>query len=130
MIKIRKYLQTMPVIIIWLLAFLFFADAANLDDFYPNVTIIHTDEPTENITDEGPEAILTQDYDLSLCNSPNNESLLKSIRVLFDQDSPSLAPDFEYVRKHNSEYKDDKKLILISVSLSKIFYIEYHSLLI
>jgi len=120
----------MPAFIIWMLALLFFADAANLDDFYPNVTIIHTDEPTEDINDGVPEACLTPLYDLSFYNSPNNDSLLKSIRVLFDQDSPSLSPDFDYVSEHNSENKDDKKLILISVTISKTLYIEYHSLLI
>lgn len=125
-----KYIKDLPAFLIWMLALLFFADAANLDDFYPNVSIIHTDEPTEDMTDGVPEACLVPFYHLSHLAAPINESLHHSIKVLFDQDSPSLAPDFDYVTKHNSENRDDNKLILISVSISKTLYIEYHSLLI
>ena len=120
----------MPVIIIWLLVFVFFADAANLDDFISHVTIIHTDEPTENVSDEGFDVDLTPINDLIYSSSPDNTNYLNSPKIFYDQDSPSIAPDSESFIEHNSENNTDKKIILISVSSHKTLYIEYHSLLI
>jgi hypothetical protein len=120
----------MPVIIIWLLVFVFFADAANLDDFIAHVTIIHTDEPTENVSNGEFEANLTPINDLTYSTSPDNANYLNSPKIFYDQDSPSIAPDSESFIEHNSENNTEKKIILISVSSYKTLYIEYHSLLI
>jgi hypothetical protein len=120
----------MPVIIVWLLAFVFFADAANLDDFIANVTIIHTDEPTENVSDGEFEANLTPVYDLTYSASPEKSNYLNSPKIFYDQDSPSIAPDSEILIEHCSENNTEKKIILLSVTTSKTLYIEFHSLLI
>ncbi len=107
-----------------------FADAANLDDFISHVTIIHTDEPTENISESESDANLISYAPVSYSSFPDNGGVPNSIRILFDQDSPSLTPEYHYVIEHNSENKNDKKLILISVSIHKTLYLEYHSILI
>jgi hypothetical protein len=120
----------MPVIIIWLLAFVFFADAANLDDFISHVTIIHTDEPTENVSEGEFETNLTPVCDLTYSTTPNNSHYLNAPKVFYDQDSPSIAPDYETFIEHNSENNTEKKIILLSVTSSKTLYIEFHSLLI
>jgi hypothetical protein len=130
LIKFGKYIKHLPIIYIWLLAFVFFADAANLDDFIANVTIIHTDEPTENVSEGEFEADITPVCDLTYSAIPDNSHYLNAPKIFFDQDSPSIAPDSESLTEHKSENNSDKKIILISVSSYKTLYIEYHSLLI
>jgi hypothetical protein len=129
LIFIRKYLKTLPIYIIWGWLFVFFADSANLDDFISHVTVIHTDELIENSNeDDSADNNVPDHYTLS--KLPDNQSLSQSTRIIYDIDSPSIAPDLQGINKEFSENITNKKITLKSVSISKLLYIQFHSLLI
>jgi len=128
--RITKYIKNTPVIIIWLWLFVFFADSANLDDFCKHITVIHTDDPTDNVNDEYPGEECVGNDDQIFSDIPLNTNLVQDNKIVFDQDSPSLAPEFHTNTTSINENNDSKKIILISFSLVKTLYIEYHSLLI
>ena len=128
--KIAKYLKNTPVIIIWLWLFVFFADSANLDDFCKHITVIHTDDPTDNVTDEYPGEECVDNDNQLYSNIPLNTNLIQTNKIVFDQDSPSLSPDFNTQTVCISENSQNKKVSLISISLIKVLYLEFHSLLI
>jgi hypothetical protein len=127
---IRKYLKSLPVFLIWGWLFVFFADSANLDDFISHVIVIHTDELIENNHDDDPTQDNNVSSDYLFSNLPANQSIYQSARIIYDIDSPSLAPDFQHINKDISENIVDKKVNTKSVSLFKLLYIRFHSLLI
>ncbi len=128
--RIIKYLKNTPVFIIWLWLFVFFADSANLDDFCKHITVIHTDDPTDNVNDDYPGYEEFYNNDQVYSNLPQNTNLLQTNKIVFDQDSPSLAPEFNTNTNSINENNNDKKVHLLSVSLFKTLYLEYHALLI
>jgi len=112
----------------WL--FVFFADSANLDDFLNNITVIHTDDPTDNVNDDYPEVTPVINSEKAYSTIPLDANLLQINKIVFDQDSPSLAPEFITNLSSINENISEKRVSLVSVSLFKDLYLEYHSLLI
>ena len=128
--KIAKYIKNTPVLLIWMWLFVFFADSANLDDFLNNITVIHTDDPTDNVNDDYPEVTPVINSEKAYSTIPLDANLLQINKIVFDQDSPSLAPEFITNLSSINENISEKRVSLVSVSLFKDLYLEYHSLLI
>jgi hypothetical protein len=83
--------SAMFLIVVWSFLFALFADAANLDDILSSASVLHDDdEVTSTQCQTGPsEAHSAQET--------NHKVPAPPLRVIIDQDSPSLAAEYDLV---------------------------------
>jgi hypothetical protein len=95
MTKLGNKTSRLFQVCLWLFTAVTFADAANLDDFFADTVVIHDDQDAET------QPVLVMDSALHVANTAaahatrrdSNQIPVAPVRVVFDQDSPSLAAD-------------------------------------
>jgi hypothetical protein len=95
MTKLAKKASLLFQVCMWVFTAVTFADAANLDDLFADTVVIHDDQDAETqpalVMDSAPHAANNAASHASRHDS--NKSPVAPVRVVFDQDSPSLAAD-------------------------------------
>lgn len=126
----RKYINKLPALIIWSCLFFFFTNAANLDDLVGNITVIHTDGPRGNIMEE--LSIQTAHCASGHCSSAVYvyNKLEASLNITYNQDSPSLSPEAHDIAGKYISNRQNNKIVVITIVITRILYLEQHSLLI
>ncbi len=91
--------MNLPSILLWLFIATVFADGANLDDLFANDYVLHDDQDVLACA-TSPDAMAppVTDHAGSVPNQTSKHQPAKGapaspVRVVIDQDSPSLAPD-------------------------------------
>jgi hypothetical protein len=82
--------------LIWVFIGAYFTDAANLDDLLPNTIVFHP-EADDSSPDGTPlsftgDGVIAQKAQ-SAPNQGDQSRKTKTLRIVIDQDSPSLAPE-------------------------------------
>jgi len=95
MIRLAKKASLVFRVGMWLLTAVTFADAANLDDLVADTVVLHDDQDADTQT-----ALVTDSASQAASNAASNvprhdsrQRPVAPVRVVFDQDSPSLAAD-------------------------------------
>ncbi len=95
MIKLAKKASRVFQVGMWLFTAVTFADAANLDDLVADTVVIHDDQDADTqpalVADSAPQA--ANNPATHAARRDSSQSPVAPVRVVFDQDSPSLAAD-------------------------------------
>lgn len=138
--KLAKTRSPLFILIGWLLLVSSFADGANLDDLVPGTLVVHDTEDGEGYVQPqlrllgGSDAFsgISAHHSRPITSKESKPSSHQSaLRVILDQDSPSLAADYVgYAERFATVASDSQPVSTWCIFCNESLYLQYCSLLI
>lgn len=119
--------------IIWIFVAAYFFDAANLDDLFPGNVVVHPDTNESSVVEPSASlegCVSTPLKPISLPARPTQCSKPRTLRIVIDQDSPSLAAEHLVAITTSTVLAEENSLPLQSYRSASSLYLLNRTLLI